>query len=238
MSKILRKTAQIFGSNAGPNQLAKFGSLAAGSPTFSTDPAVIQALSNYLTGWFGAIIGANSPAIEDMNALCFLFAYQLAYGFQAGVAEWDSGTTYYTGSMVNSGGQLYVSLTDNNLNNAITSVANWRPAFITPQITNINPATQSPYAMVTTTTATTGDNGKTFLVNSANGAMRFNLPQPVANFEFTVKDIAGSLGTNPITFHRFGSELFEGLAADYVALAPFGEWTIGTDGTNWYITGR
>jgi hypothetical protein len=233
MAKILRKTAKIFGINAGANQIAEFGSLAAGSPTFTTDPAIIQSLGNYLTGWFGAVIGANSPAIEDMNALCYLFAYQLAYLFQAGVPEWDSGTTYYTGSLVTSGGQIYVSLTDNNLNNALTSAANWRPFVATGLIAAFNPATASPYAM-----SATVDIGKEFLVNTANGASTFNLPAPTANFWFTIKDIAGSADINPITFHRFGSELFENLAADYQAVAPYGEWTITSDGTNWYITGR
>lgn len=126
MSKILRKVQKIFGSSAAPNQIARFGSLAAGSPTFTTDPAVIQSLGNYLSGWFGAVIGANSPAIEDMNALCYLFAYQLSYVMQTGVPEWDATTIYFKGSLVNDGnGVLYVSLTDNNTGNALSSLANW-----------------------------------------------------------------------------------------------------------------
>lgn len=101
MTKITRQTQKIFGSNAGFDQIAQFGSLAAAAPIFTTNVATIQALSNYLTGWFGGVIGQNSPAIEDMNALCYLYAYQLAYLMQAGISEWDSGTTYYTGSLVN-----------------------------------------------------------------------------------------------------------------------------------------
>lgn len=101
MTKITRQTQKIFGSNAGFDQIAQFGSLQAGTPTFTTSIPTIQALSEYLTGWYGAVIGQNSPAIEDMNALCYLYAYQLAYLFQAGVAEWDAGTTYYAGSLVN-----------------------------------------------------------------------------------------------------------------------------------------
>lgn len=126
MSKLSRYTQLIFGSTAGLNKIGQFGSLAAGTPAYATTPAQVQALSNYLTGWFGAILGNNSPAIEDMNALCFLYAYQLAYLFQAGVAEWDSSTTYYIGSMVNSAGLIYVSLTDANLNNAVTDGTKWK----------------------------------------------------------------------------------------------------------------
>lgn len=127
MAKIVRKVQKIFGSTAGVNQIGQFGSLAAGSIAYTTDPATIQALSNYLTGWFGAILGSNSPAIEDMNALCYLFAYQLSYLMQEGVAEWDATTTYYIGSVVNDGnGILYVSKTNTNLNNALTLGAFWK----------------------------------------------------------------------------------------------------------------
>lgn len=126
MAKIVRKTQKIFGSNAGLNQIAQFGSLAAAAPTFTTDPDTIQALANYLEGWFSGIIGSNSPAIEDMNALFYLMAYQIAYGMQSGVPEYDASTTYYIGSIVNNGlGKLYVSTTDNNINNPLTSVSNW-----------------------------------------------------------------------------------------------------------------
>ncbi len=127
MTQISRKTAVIFGSNAGTDQISEFGSLAAGTPAYTTDPAVIQSLSNYLTGWFGAVIGNNSPAIEDMNSLCYLFSYQIAYVLQSGIPQWDSGTTYYIGNFASDGaGNLYYSLTDNNLNNALTNSTFWK----------------------------------------------------------------------------------------------------------------
>ena len=87
---------------------------------------MIQSLSNYLEGWFGAILGNNSPAVEDMNALHFLFSYQLAYGFQAGVPEWLDVTTYYKGSIVNIDGTLYKSITDDNTNeDPLTEEDDW-----------------------------------------------------------------------------------------------------------------
>jgi len=127
MAKITRKNMKIFGSNAGAQQRGVFGSLAAGVPAYSTDPEVIQSLSNYEDGWFGAVLGNNSPAIQDMNALQFLYAYQIAYGFQAGVPEWDDATTYYAGSFVNDSGVLYVSIADDNLNHAVSDEAYWSP---------------------------------------------------------------------------------------------------------------
>ena len=127
MAKITRKLQKIFGSNAVTSEMGVFGSFAAGSPTTSSDPETIQSLSNYLDGWFAAILGSNYPAIEDMNALCFLFAYQLSYIMQTGVPEWNAQTVYYIGSVANDGnGVIYSSITDNNLNNILTDGINWK----------------------------------------------------------------------------------------------------------------
>lgn len=230
MSKIVRKTALLFGSSSGASQIAKFGSLAASSIAYSTDPAVIQSLSAWLTGWFGAIVGANSPAIEDMNAFCYVMAYQISYLMQAGIAEWDSGTTYYIGSMVNSSGAIYVSKTDTNLNHAVTDTTNWKP--LSTNIVTVNPSTQSPYTLTST------DIGTTFLVQSSNAAMQFNLPAPVANFYFNVVDRDGNFLNNNCTIHRNAAEKIEGLAADFVMQASYGNWGIVGDGTNWFFRSK
>jgi len=127
MAKIDRKLMKVFGSTAGASELGVFGSLAAGSPTTTTDPETIQSLANYLEGWYSAVVGGNSPAIEDMNALHYLFGYQLAYLLERGVPEWNSLTTYYEDCFVSSGPDIYVSLTDNNLNNAVSNPTHWAP---------------------------------------------------------------------------------------------------------------
>lgn len=127
MAKITRKTALIFGSSASAGDIRQFGSLAAGSPVTTTDPDTIQALANWLTGWLGAVIGGNSPTIEDMNAMCYVFAYQIAYLMQTGVPEWETSTIYFIGNVVNDGsGGLYISRTDSNTGNALTSTTNWQ----------------------------------------------------------------------------------------------------------------
>jgi hypothetical protein len=127
MAKLTRVNQKIFGSSAPSTEIGKFGSLAAGSPVTTTDPVQIQALSAFLGGWSQAIVGAGSPAMEDMNALFYLYARQLAYLFERGIPEWETGTTYYSGCFVSDGaGNLYTSLVDNNTGNAVTNVSYWK----------------------------------------------------------------------------------------------------------------
>jgi alpha-tubulin suppressor-like RCC1 family protein len=139
MSKITRATQKQFGSTAGTNTMAEFGSLFNSYPVVPTrfsgstiTPAIIQTLANYLTGWTGAAIGGNSPALEDMNAVCFLFSYQLGYLLQTGIPEWDAGTTYYIGSIAQDGtGGLYQSIANSNTNNALSNPSFWARMFVT-----------------------------------------------------------------------------------------------------------
>lgn len=142
MSRLSRYTQKLFGSSAGTNQIAEFGSLAASSPQrysgATVTPANIQALGNYLSGWVAAQIGAGNPAIEDMNALDYLWSYQLAYMLQLGIPEWDLGTTYYVGSIAQDGaGNVYRSLQNTNLNNVLTDGTYWSP-IITNAIPNLS----------------------------------------------------------------------------------------------------
>jgi hypothetical protein len=105
--KLSRVTQYIFGSSAGSDEISQFGSLAAGSPEFTTNLATIQSLSQYLEGWFAGVISGNSPAIEDMNALFYLTTTQLSYLFQEGIPEYDSNTVYYQYSVCQTSGTLY-----------------------------------------------------------------------------------------------------------------------------------
>jgi hypothetical protein len=54
---------------------------------------------------------------------------------EQGIPEWDASTTYYIGSLAkDSSGNIYVSLTDNNLNNALSSATNWKLPIASKQI--------------------------------------------------------------------------------------------------------
>lgn len=117
MAKLQRKSAKLFASEATATAggLAQFGSLAAGTPNYSTDPDVIQALDAYKEGWSSAVLGTKSPALEDRNALDYLLSYQQAYIMQHGIPEWLDTETYYENSyVIDSNGELRVSVIDNN----------------------------------------------------------------------------------------------------------------------------
>lgn len=118
MAKLQRKSAKVFAeqAQAAVGGIAQFGSLAAGNIQYSKDVDVIQALDAYKNGWASAVVGNKSPAMEDRNALDYLLSYQQAYIMQHGVPEWLSTETYYQNSyVVDSNGELRVSISDNNI---------------------------------------------------------------------------------------------------------------------------
>jgi hypothetical protein len=222
MAKIARKNMKVFGSSAGVNQIGKFGSLAAGSAATTTDPEVVQALANYLTGWYGAVIGSNSPCIEDLNAICFLYAYQLSYLMQTGIPEWNSETTYYIGSMVNDGlGNIYVSKVNTNLNNALTDVTKW----------------QLPGGNVRTITAADSILITDDLIRVNNTVTSVIVTLPVAatspiGKEIVIKRLATSLFT--VTVKGNGSDLIDD-ANTYILTQAKGALRVKNSGTIWDV---
>lgn len=199
MSKLTRVTQRIFGSGAGANQIGQFGSFAASAPTISSDPSVIQSLSNWLTGWFGAVVGGNSPAIEDMNGLHFVLTYQLAYLMQSGIPEYDSGTTYYTGSLAMSGGNIYRSLQDTNLGNALTNANFWVLASglfagAGSNGTTVLDPSVNPFFVVPASA-----DGTNIEVKTSKGPSYIFLPKPSLQSKITIIDVDGFANANPIT---------------------------------------
>lgn len=129
MPRITRKQQKVFAVDATNNGV--FGSLQANDPVHSQDPDVIQGRTAYSNGWNDATYSAEKlPPLEEFQALQYLFSRQLAYLMQDGIAEWNTSTTYYKGSLVKaiqSDGSfiLYASLVDNNLGNLVTDTTKW-----------------------------------------------------------------------------------------------------------------
>ena len=121
MAKLSRQTLLWFGSNSDSSSIGVYGSLAAGSPTYSKVIATIQSLAAWGSGWKGAIIASERPALQDFNALQYVHGYELCYLFEMGIPEWDSGTVYYQNSFCQVAGTIYYSLQDNNQGNSPAS---------------------------------------------------------------------------------------------------------------------
>ena len=159
MAKLQRKSAKLFAEDAiaAAGGIAQFGSLAEGTPNYSTDPDVIQALDAYKEGWSSAVLGTKSPALEDRNALDYLLSYQQAYIMQRGIPEWLDSETYYIGSVVSNSSQIYISLTDNNTNNALTNTTHWRKFYTPLEIdTLLNNKANISFSNVTDTATSLG----------------------------------------------------------------------------------
>lgn len=137
MAKIQRILHKTFGGSGSSDNFAKFGSLVAGSPLKTKDILTIQSLPAWDNGFQDALYGGNKDILlQDLNACLFEHSRQVAYIFQAGIAEWDVSTTYYIGSKVSdiASGDVYVSLQDNNTGNALPGHAGnafwawWNPS--------------------------------------------------------------------------------------------------------------
>jgi hypothetical protein len=91
--------------------------------------------------------------------------------------------------------------------------------------------------VVVTTSPQTVVSGKTYLATTSI-ALTFNLPTPVVNTWFIIKDKSGTASTNNITLHRAASESIDGVASDYTFKTNWGSLIVISDGTNWFLIGN
>jgi hypothetical protein len=132
MTRIIRSNQKVFADNvAEPNNIAVFGSLESGTPAFSKDPGDIQSLAAFMHGWAAAVVNNNSPAMQDRNALDYLFSRQIAYVLQLGIPEWNAQTTYYINSYCQLDGVIYISKANSNHTHPATDISFWLPV-LTP----------------------------------------------------------------------------------------------------------
>lgn len=127
MVQLYVEEQKIFGATGPTGVLGQFGSFKNGSPIYSNDPDVIQALSNFGQGLAAGIINNAPPAIQDVNSLFYLISRQIAYLLQTGIPEWNEDTTYYVGSFVSvaENGALFMSVANTNIGNELTDTSKW-----------------------------------------------------------------------------------------------------------------
>ena len=133
MDNLTRVTAKIFGETASttndPVEIGQFGSAKLGTYNATSDVATIQNLTAWSNGWIDAVTPTQQfPTLPEMTGVHKVLSYQNAYLMQKGIPEWDASTTYYTGDFAKAVGQgkLYYSLTDNNLNHALSNTTYWQ----------------------------------------------------------------------------------------------------------------
>lgn len=106
---------KIFGVDGPTGEFGQFGSDNAGSQVTTKDPDEIQGLDAYYgQGLFPATNNHQEPPrIEDINGLYYLFTRQLAYLYQAGIAEWQTDTEYFADKSIvlASDGGIYIAIT-------------------------------------------------------------------------------------------------------------------------------
>lgn len=130
MSKLSRITGKVFGASATASgddpEIGQFGSALAGTYNGTTDVATIQSLSAWQNGFIGCVTpNTQFPPLPEMTGFGKVLSHQICYLLQQGVAEWDSGTTYYINGWCSYNGSLYISKADENINNLPTNTTYW-----------------------------------------------------------------------------------------------------------------
>lgn len=132
MSKIVRYGGNLkaFASEQQTNERTLFGQV-----TIAND-LTSQVTAQFLRGW-GIVGPSDQPSLQDFNAAMYTHGQLLAYLHQMGVAEYNAAQEYFIGSVTQTGGVLYMSLTDANIGNTpSSSPANWK-AFTADQATEV-----------------------------------------------------------------------------------------------------
>lgn len=103
---------------------------------------------------------------------------------------------------------------------AIAAVVSSSPSFI--QLVNVS------------TSPTTVVSGHTYLVDTTTLAISLQLPTPVQNLWFIVKDSAFNAFTHNITILRAGSEKIDNVAGSFVISNSGASWIFMSNGTDWF----
>lgn len=121
MSKIARYSGNLsaFASNAALTDRYVFGQ------EVNSDSLNDNINADFYAGW-GEVLGVDpKPPLEWSAAALFTATQLSAYTHQVGVPEYDNAQEYHIGSISNSGGQLYRSLTNDNVGNDLTDQTHW-----------------------------------------------------------------------------------------------------------------
>lgn len=130
MTKYSRITGKVFGATADATladpEIGQFGSALAGEYTGKADVATIQSKSAWDKGFIGCVTPTTQfPPLPEMTGFGKVLSHQICYLLQQGIAEWDSGTTYYIGNWVSYNSSIYVAKSDGFSNQLPTNTTYW-----------------------------------------------------------------------------------------------------------------
>ena len=221
MAKLTRVKQKIFAVDAPLGDMGVFGSAAEGAPQLTDDPELIQSLNSYEKGWNYEVLGPLNPLMEDRNAMDFLMTRQIAYILQQGVAEWDNGTEYFKGSLVNVSGEIYVSVADDNMGNSVNNTSFWvikGGSFENILITGQTIKSETNVAIVDT---------------GLSGGTEVNLPPALEYKGRSLKIKNSGHGALGVYGNDYGVELIDGESE--LSVPPMAGYTLFCDGLNWFI---
>ena len=143
MAKITRYSGNLaaFASNSTDDHRLIFGT------SSQSDDLTDNVNATFLLGW--EFVGVNTaPAMEDFNALGFTTMQFIAYLHQMGIAEWDVAQEYPIGACTISSNNLYISLANSNIGNAVTDITKWQSVSYRQQ-SSIQTTDATPTAIAT-----------------------------------------------------------------------------------------
>ena len=121
MTKIARFSGdlQAFGSAATGTERTVFGDIV------QSDTLNDNINTDFLAGWENGLDVNDFPPQQYFNAVGFTATLLAAYLHQMGIAEYDAAQEYHIGSLVNVSGDVYKSLVDANIGNAVSDITKW-----------------------------------------------------------------------------------------------------------------
>lgn len=130
MARYPRITGKVFGRTASASgddpQIGEFGSALTGQYNGTGDVSVIQGNSAWDNGFISCVTPTNQyPPLPEMTGFGKVLSQQICYLLQQGVAEYDSGTEYYTGNWCSYNGNLYIAKSDGFSNKLPTNTTYW-----------------------------------------------------------------------------------------------------------------
>ena len=133
MTNFTRKFLDEFAKDNKNTDLTVYGSTANGGSIVSSDPEILQSNPKFREGWKGATLenltnNTRNPVRNEWSALDYIHNYHINSILQKGGQDYNVLTEYFIGDLVKDEGTaiFYKSITNNNIGNALTDIANWQ----------------------------------------------------------------------------------------------------------------